>query len=197
MLCHAEDSVEVALEFFKACGAYLQDQNKSGFDRSVQALKRPMLLRFTSAASYRSFCRQMQPSQAHWTLSVSCRPLCRSPVHAGRICWPGCKAKMSLRACSILARMRAVISEGVLEKRTALLIQNFMEQVRCPIASLPCTLSRETSSRVIHVLKLQHCCALWRAECAALSTGRQRWQGSQGQLGEPGIRACAGRLGSD
>lgn len=29
----AEDSVEVALEFFKACGAYLQDVNKHGFDR--------------------------------------------------------------------------------------------------------------------------------------------------------------------
>ncbi len=32
--------------------------------------------------------------------------------------------------CSILTRMRVVISEGVLEKRTALLIQNFLEQVR-------------------------------------------------------------------
>ena len=31
--------------------------------------------------------------------------------------------------CSILDRMRVVISEGVLEKRTALLIQNFLEQV--------------------------------------------------------------------
>ncbi len=31
--------------------------------------------------------------------------------------------------CSILTRMRVVISEGVLEKRTALLIQNFLEQV--------------------------------------------------------------------
>ena len=34
--------------------------------------------------------------------------------------------------CSILTRMRVVISEGVLEKRTALLIQNFLEQVRTP-----------------------------------------------------------------
>ncbi len=29
----AEDSVEIALEFFKACGAFLQDVNKAGFDR--------------------------------------------------------------------------------------------------------------------------------------------------------------------
>ena len=38
--------------------------------------------------------------------------------------------KDPLNACRILDRMRVVISEGVLEKRTALLIQNFMEQVQ-------------------------------------------------------------------
>ena len=53
-------------------------------------------------------------------------------VHAG----PAAKLK-SLHACSILARMRAVISEGVLEKRTALLIQNFMEQVELPHCKVP------------------------------------------------------------
>ena len=74
MLCHAEDSVEVALEFFKACGAYLQDQNKSGFDRSVWAPKQPVLLKSTFAVSCASFCRQIQPSQTHGTVSVQCRP---------------------------------------------------------------------------------------------------------------------------
>ena len=69
MLCHAEDSVEVALEFFKACGAYLQDQNKSGFDRLAPNPYQPMLPTSTSAASYGSFCRLMQPSQGNWTLS--------------------------------------------------------------------------------------------------------------------------------
>ena len=29
----AEDSVEVALAFFKACGAYLQDVNNQGYQR--------------------------------------------------------------------------------------------------------------------------------------------------------------------
>ncbi len=30
--CRAEDSVEIALEFFKVVGAYLQDVNKPGFE---------------------------------------------------------------------------------------------------------------------------------------------------------------------
>ena len=73
MLCHAEDSVEVALEFFKACGAYLQDQNKSGFDRSARAPEGLLLPKSTSAVSHGSFCRQMQPSQAHEMLSIRLR----------------------------------------------------------------------------------------------------------------------------
>ena len=34
----AEDSVEIALAFFKACGAYLQDVNNAGYQRWAQRL---------------------------------------------------------------------------------------------------------------------------------------------------------------
>ena len=82
--------------------------------------------------------------------------------------------------------MRAVISEGVLEKRTALLIQNFMEQVSAFLQASPAYTERLSSDRSLKVLRLQHghaCGGLSLLPWAQVAKGGREAKGSLESLG--------------